>query len=83
MKMLSPLSRPILYILFGFFLVLIGISGFLFKENRDFNKKNRDLIIANDSIMSVNIELHQALQKKYPSSFKKTSVASFKKPSSE
>ena len=78
MKASSQLSRPLLYSLFGIYLALIGLSGCLFKENRAFSKINRDLIIRNDSIMSVNIELNQALQKKNQSNLIKSETLSYK-----
>lgn len=49
-------------ILTGVILILVVISGCLYVQKKNFQKDNRELIIKNDSIMSVNIELMNQLQ---------------------
>ena len=43
-------------------LVLLGINGCLYQKNKDYQRQNRQLIIQNDSLLSINIELSEALQ---------------------
>ena len=45
-------------------LVLVLCSGFLYKENREVRRINRELMVQNDSILSVNLELKNALSRK-------------------
>ena len=46
-------------------LLLLGTaSGFLYQRNKTYQHENRRLIILNDSILSENIELKNALQQK-------------------
>jgi len=42
--------------------LLVITSGYMFIQNTKFESENRRLIIQNDSIISVNIELTNALQ---------------------
>jgi cell division protein YceG involved in septum cleavage len=53
---------------FSLFLVffvtaLLALSGCLFKQGISYKMKNRELILQNDSLISVNIELKRTLQK--------------------
>jgi uncharacterized protein YcfL len=54
-------TRKPRYVYFGFMSIttmfLIVACGFLFLQNQSMAKRNRELIIMNDSIMSANIEL--------------------------
>jgi dTDP-4-dehydrorhamnose 3,5-epimerase-like enzyme len=52
-----------LFLLAGF-LLLTTASGYLYKKNKTYQYENRRLIIINDSILSENIELKNALQLK-------------------
>ncbi|MBO9563638.1 MAG: hypothetical protein J7621_12730 [Niastella sp.] len=46
-----------------FVMGLLALSGCLFKQSTSFRLKNRELILENDSLISVNIELKQELEK--------------------
>jgi hypothetical protein len=46
------------------FLALCLVSGCLYSQNRQIKNVNRQLIIENDSIISVNIELRNHLEKR-------------------
>jgi hypothetical protein len=50
-------------------------SGYMFVQNTKFENENRRLIIQNDSIISVNIELINALQLKPANKAKSTEVS--------
>lgn len=47
----------------GFVIVLLLLCGSLYKQNRNLQQENRRLIIVNDSVMSVNIELSNSINK--------------------
>lgn len=55
-------SRINTALLVSAFLVLMVASGFLYQQNRIYQNQNRRLIILNDSILSENMELKNALQ---------------------
>lgn len=57
-------TRLFTFLLGAVLLVLALLSGFLYTRSKNFESANRKLIIQNDSIMSVNIELKNALQQK-------------------
>lgn len=46
-----------------FITALLALSGCLFKQSISYKMKNRELILENDSLISVNIELKRTLQK--------------------
>jgi hypothetical protein len=46
-----------------FVMGLLALSGCLFKQSTSYRLKNRELILQNDSLISVNIELKQELEK--------------------
>ena len=48
----------------GVFVVMLFFNGFLFIQNKEYKTLNRELIIQNDSILSANIELMKAFEKK-------------------
>jgi hypothetical protein len=57
-------QRSLIYLIyiFIFLIIVLGVmSGCLYNHNRNYRQENRDLIIKNDSIISVNIELKDAL----------------------
>ena len=45
-----------------FVTALLALSGCLFKQSISYRLKNRELILQNDSLISVNIELKRELQ---------------------
>lgn len=53
-------------LLAGLTIIAIAFSGFLYHRNQIYLTNNRQLILQNDSIMSVNIELKKALQHNLP-----------------
>jgi hypothetical protein len=55
----SPL---VLVFMLCIILVLLGINGCLYQKNKAYSRENRQLIIQNDSLLSINIELNEALQ---------------------
>lgn len=46
-----------------FVMGLLALSGCLFKQSTSYRLKNRELILENDSLISVNIELKRELEK--------------------
>ena len=64
MKMGNPFNSWL--VMFPVLLIsaLSFLSFFLHKQNRSYQEQNRNLIIQNDSILSVNVELKQTLQQK-------------------
>jgi hypothetical protein len=67
--------KKILIISGGIILTLSMISGCLFQQNRKYEMQNRDLIIQNDSIMSVNIELKNFLKRENAPPIKASSTS--------
>lgn len=61
-RKLTIQTRPVLLLLTGIIFILVIISGFLYQQKRFYQQQNRDLIIQNDSVLSVNIELQNALE---------------------
>lgn len=49
-------SLPVV-ILFLLMVVSIAMNGVLYQQNRSYRHHNRELILQNDSILSVNLEL--------------------------
>ena len=49
-------SLPV-FILLGVMVASIAANGILYQQNRSFRTQNRELILQNDSILSVNLEL--------------------------
>ena len=58
------IRKPVFFLMNGAILILCFISGILYTEKQSVQKRNRQLIIKNDSIMSVNIVLSDSLKKK-------------------
>jgi hypothetical protein len=58
MKPRSFLTSALLMVTF----LLTVVSGCLYRQNRSYESRNRELIIQNDSILSVNIELSQFIR---------------------
>lgn len=54
-------NSPVLLILIAISVILIVINGCLYKTNKVYRRENRDLIIQNDSVLSINIELNEEL----------------------
>lgn|GEM_PF-1339920 len=50
------------FFLLFFVTALLALSGCLFKQSVSYKLKNRELILENDSLISVNIELKRELQ---------------------
>jgi hypothetical protein len=77
MKAFSLTIRTPVVLLFSGILLLLSLStGLLYKEKKTFQEKNRELIIQNDSIMSVNILLTDSLRQKLPGYFLKKTLVS-------
>jgi len=47
-----------------FLIVLVGASALLYRQNKSYQFQNQRLIIVNDSILSENLELKNALRQK-------------------
>jgi cbb3-type cytochrome oxidase subunit 3 len=58
------IRKPVFFLMSGAILFLCFIAGFLYTEKKSFQQENRQLIIENDSIMSVNIVLVDSLKQK-------------------
>jgi hypothetical protein len=55
-------SLPVV-ILFVLMVVSVTVNGILYQQNRTYRHHNRELILQNDSILSVNLELINHNQK--------------------
>ena len=64
MKRAQLQVKSFLYLLLAGFLLMGSASGYLFYENKSYQHQNHRLIIVNDSILSENIELKNALQQR-------------------
>jgi hypothetical protein len=60
----SSFTSIMLIILSGIVITLSATTGYLYRQNKHFQSEQRELIIQNDSIISVNIKLTQALETK-------------------
>lgn len=49
-------SLPV-FILLGVVVASVAANGILYQQNRSYRNQNRELILQNDSILSVNLEL--------------------------
>ena len=58
------LRKPVFLLLLAGILALSFLSGFLYKQKNGVQEHNRQLIIQNDSILSVNILLKDSLKQK-------------------
>ena len=56
--------KRFLFLLLAVFIVLTAASGYLYRENKSYRLENQRLILVNDSILSENIELRNALKEK-------------------
>ena len=54
----------LLCFLVALIIVLTGVSLFYYRQNQNYRRQNEELIIRNDSVLSVNIELRNALLQK-------------------
>lgn len=62
--------RWALFLLSAGAVVLTAASGYLYRQNKSYQYQNQRLIVVNDSILSENIELKNALLQKRPTVFK-------------
>jgi hypothetical protein len=51
------IKRSVYTLLFAFIIILVVVSGCLFKQTIDYRWENRELILQNDSLKGVVIEL--------------------------
>ena len=51
------IKRSVYKVLFAFIIMLVVVSGCLFKQTIDYRWENRELILQNDSLKGVVIEL--------------------------
>jgi hypothetical protein len=70
MKKNAVKLRTTLFLFAGALILFVIASGYLYRQNRNYQYQNQRLIILNDSILSENIELKNALQQKKPTVFK-------------
>ena len=73
LKASATRSSIFLSILICVVVLLLLVNGSLYLQNRYYRQENRQLIISNDSIISVNIELKSALNGSLNNGVKKTS----------
>jgi hypothetical protein len=50
-------KRLVVLFLLGLTVASVTVNGILFQQNRSYKHQNRELILQNDSILSVNLEL--------------------------
>lgn len=62
MKPPGNLNAKLLYMLTGVLLIMAVTTASLIRANSRYEKKNRELVLQNDSIIAVNIKLTQAVQ---------------------
>lgn len=63
--------RAGLFLLLAVFIVLTAATGYVYHQNKNYQYRNRRLIIVNDSVLSENLELKNSLlNSKSPSVFK-------------
>ena len=72
-RQISTGGSGLLLLLVTALVLLTTVGSCLYSENRHYKKANRELIIQNDSIISVNIELKSAVNGNLKSESKKTS----------
>jgi hypothetical protein len=72
-KQISTNSSGVLLLMVIMLVLLTTVGSCLYSENRYYKKANRELIIQNDSIISVNIELKSAVDGTLKNDSKKTS----------
>jgi hypothetical protein len=68
------IRKPFSFLLIGSVILLGFFTGFLYKERKTIQEHNRQLIIQNDSIISVNILLADSLRQKPLGVFPKKSL---------
>jgi uncharacterized membrane protein YciS (DUF1049 family) len=70
------ISKP-LFLLLSAGLVSLGVlTGFFYQEKQTIQEQNRQLIIQNDSIISVNILLNDSIRQKPPEVLPKKNLVS-------
>ena len=62
MKAPGNQNAKLLYLLTGILLVTAVTTASLLRANSRYQRKNRELVLQNDSIIAVNIKLTQAVQ---------------------
>lgn len=70
MKKNAVWVRRALFLFAAGIIVLSAASGYLYRQNENYQFQNQRLIILNDSILSENIELKNSLLQKKPTVFK-------------
>ena len=75
--------KRILLLLVAVFIISATASGYLYHKNKSYRYQNQRLIIVNDSILSENIELKNALRRNSSTVLKKVSSENFKKREGE
>ena len=55
------LKRSVFQLLLAFIIMLVVVSGCLYKQTIDYKQDNRELILQNDSLRAVVIELTQKM----------------------
>lgn len=48
---------------FVIIIILFAVSGYLLNENKAYARKNRELLLQNDSVLSVNLDLLNELDR--------------------
>ena len=77
-KALFSKREPQFLLMTGVLLLLFIISGFMYQQKRSLQQQNRQLIIENDSIRSVNILLEDSVKQRSFSNTVKSSSPSLK-----
>jgi hypothetical protein len=68
------LRRSVYTCLLAFIIMLVGVSGCLFKQTIDYKWANRELILQNDSLKGVVIELTRKIDTTQPAALTLPSV---------
>jgi hypothetical protein len=68
------LRRPVITCLLAFMIMLVAVSGCLFKQAIDYKWANRELILQNDSLKGVVIELTRKIDTTKPAAMPIPSV---------
>lgn len=62
MKPRENLNAKLLYLLTGLLMVMVISTASLIRANTGYERRNRELVLQNDSIIAVNIKLTQAVE---------------------
>lgn len=71
--------KRVVFLLLTAFIVIMTASGYLYRQNKNYQYQNQRLIVVNDSILSENIELKNALRQNSSTVLKKAFSENFKK----